>query len=334
MKRKRFAILVLIAAGVALASYFASRPAPDRNALRVSGNFEISDVEVSFKLPGRVVERAVSEGESVAAGQLVARLDATELGHEVELRRAELGAARSQLAELEAGSRPEEIRQARAALARVRAESTRASTEYVRQEDLLQKEVISAREFEVAEAAHRMALAQVDESENRLALLVLGARQEQLDQSRQRVKQAAEALALSETRLSYATLTAPISGLVLADHVESGEQVAAGTPVVTLGDLESVWLRGYVDEADLGRVKVGQSVRVTTDTYPGKVYEGTVSFLASEAEFTPKIVQTAKERVKLVYRVKIDVPNPAGELKPGMPADAEIELATTAGAVS
>ena len=115
---------------------------------------------------------------------------------------------------------------------------------------------------------------------------------------------------------------------MLSENVETGEYVAPGTPVVTVGDLENVWLRAYVQETDLGRVKVGQRVLVTTDTYPGKAYEGRVSFVASKAEFTPKNVQTQQERVKLVYRVKVDIPNPGMELKPGMPADAEILLAS------
>jgi len=102
--------------------------------------------------------------------------------------------------------------------------------------------------------------------------------------------------------------------------------VAAGTPVITVADLASVWLRAYIVETDLGRVKLGQAVRVTTDTYPGKVYEGHISFIASQAEFTPKNVQTQSERVKLVYRIKADIPNPHMELKPGMPADAQIHL--------
>ena len=156
-----------------------------------------------------------------------------------------------------------------------------------------------------------------------------GPRAEHIEHARERVAQAQELLALAETRLGYTMLTSPLSGLVLGEHVEAGEQVVAGTPVVTVGDLATVWLRGYIDETDLGRVKVGQKVRVRSDTYPDRAYEGSVSFIASEAEFTPKSVQTAKERVKLVYRIKVDVPNPALELKPGMPADAEILLAGT-----
>lgn len=123
---------------------------------------------------------------------------------------------------------------------------------------------------------------------------------------------------------------APLAGVVLSENVEPGMYVAAGTPVVTVGDLVNVWLRAYINETDLGRVKVGQPVRVTTDTYPGEHYEGRVSFIASQAEFTPKNVQTEKERVELVYRVKVDIENPHMELKPGMPADGEILLGGTA----
>jgi HlyD family secretion protein len=302
-------------------------PAPIHDRLAISGNIEITDVEVAFRLPGRVVARGVSEGETVQMGQLVARLDDVELSHEVGLRRAELAAVTANLSELTAGYRIEEIGQARAALARGQAEAERARVEFERQEDLLAGDVISEREFETADAANRIALAQVEELGQKLRLLERGPRREQLDAARERVRQAEEALALAETRLSYATLTSPQAGLVLADHVEPGEQVAAGTPVVTVGDLSNVWLRGYIDEQDLGRVKVGQRVRVTTDAYPEKAYTGSVTFISSEAEFTPKSVQTTKERVKLVYRIKVEVANPAAELKPGMPADGEIALA-------
>lgn len=118
----------------------------------------------------------------------------------------------------------------------------------------------------------------------------------------------------------------PLSGWVLSKNAEPGEYLAPGTPVVTVGNLNQVWLRAYISESDLGRVKVGQHVRVTADTFPGKVYKGKISFISPQAEFTPKNVQTEKERVKLVYRVKVDIPNPEMELKPGMPADAEIQL--------
>jgi len=151
-----------------------------------------------------------------------------------------------------------------------------------------------------------------------------GPRKETIEHARARLQQAQEALALAETRLGCATLASPLTGIVLSENVEPGEFVSPGTPVITVGDLQNVSLRAYINETDLGRVKVGQMVRVTTDAYRGRVYEGQISFIASQAEFTPKNVQTERERVKLVYRVKIEIKNPNMELKPGMPADAEI----------
>jgi len=169
------------------------------------------------------------------------------------------------------------------------------------------------------------ASAALKEAEERLREIRNGPRAETIEQAQARLQQAREALQLSETRLSYTTIVSPLAGVVLTDSIEAGEFVAPGTPVVTVGDLHHVWLRGYIDETDLGRIKVGQAVRVTADTHPDKVYQGRVTFIASEAEFTPRSVQTTKERVKLVYRIKVDIPNPDLELKPGMPADGEVD---------
>ncbi|WP_243688416.1 efflux RND transporter periplasmic adaptor subunit [Geotalea toluenoxydans] len=186
--------------------------------------------------------------------------------------------------------------------------------------------MISQRQLDASGTAFETSRAAVREAREGLALVRKGPRREKIDQARGRLKEAQAALAQAETRLGYATLTSPISGLVLSKHAEPGELVAAGTPVVTLGDITDTWLRAYISETDLGRVKVGQAVLVKVDTYPGRSYRGKVTFISPEAEFTPKNVQTEKERVKLVYRIKITVPNPQMELKPGMPADAEILL--------
>jgi HlyD family secretion protein len=134
------------------------------------------------------------------------------------------------------------------------------------------------------------------------------------------------ALAGAEAQLGYTLLTSPLTGVVLRKHVEPGEMIAAGTPAVTIADLGNIWLKIYIPEPQLGRVKLDQPVEVTTDSYPGKVYRGKVIFINSEAEFTPKNVQTQEERVKLVFAVKIAVENPNQELKPGMPADARVRI--------
>ncbi len=378
--RKKWIVLPVIFLIVVVLAYFFKREkgAHDKKVLRVSGNIEVTDAEVSFKIPGQVDQRLVSEGEIIQAGQPVAILDSTDLVREVALRKAEVEAAEAALAELEAGSRPQEIAQAEAAahkaeeklkemlagsrpqeiraaeasVSQARADVERLRSDYERQVRLYRREVISAREFEVTQGAYKAASARLSEASERLKLVREGPRREEIeqaraalrearerfdlvkagprretiDQSRARLKQAREALALAEVRLGYARIVSPLSGVVLSENIEPGEYVSAGTPIVMVGDLVDVWLRAFINETDLGRVKVGQPVRVTTDTYPGKAYEGHISFISSQAEFTPKTVQTEKERVKLVYRIKVDIRNPDMELKPGMPADADILL--------
>ena len=327
MKKRLLALVAVVVVGGTAVFYARYQPAPPADRIVVSGNIEVTEAQSSFKLGGRVNARLVSEGDVVHAGQIVARLDRVELAQQVALQQAEVHAAAADLAELEAGSRPEEISQGEAALARVRAEEERWRAEAARQAALYEQDIVSAREQEAAQATLEVARAHVRDAEERLTLLRKGPRQERIAQARARLERARQALGLSQTRLDDALLVAPISGIVLSENVEPGEYVSPGTPVVTIGALADVWLRAYIDEPDLGRVKVGQRARLTTDTHADKVYDGVVSFLASEAEFTPKNVQTDKERVKLVYRIKIDVANPSFELKPGMPADAEILLA-------
>lgn len=376
--RKKMLVLLVLIGGVGLVSYLVvhKRLLRADTTIKVSGNIEVTEAQVSFKIPGRVQERLVDEGEMVVAGQLVARLDSIDLAQEVAMRQAETAAAAAALAELEAGSRPEEIAQAEAAADRAqarldeltagfrsqeiraaeaaveqaRAEAKRLQSDYQRQNQLYQREVISTREFEASRSASEAAAARWREAGERLNLLQEGTRREQLDQaqatlkearerfnlvksgprqetidqSQARLQQVREALGLAQTRLGYASLASPLSGVVVSKNIEPGEFVAAGTPIITVADLQHVWLRAYINETDLGRVKIGQTVNATNDSYPGKRYGGRVSFLGSQAEFTPKNVQTEKERVKLVYRIKVTIDNPQLELKPGMPADAVI----------
>ena len=289
--------------------------------LTLSGNIEVVDVQLGFKIPGRVVSRAVSEGQPVSTGDLVARLDDTEQKEQLAFRKAELGAALAFLAELEAGSRPQEIAAAEAAVRSAEADVERLKLDYARSQELLAKAVISARDFEASRAQVRVAEARWAEATERLKLIKEGPRSETLQQARSKVEQARAAVVIAETQVHNTYLNAPFDGMVLSHNIEAGEYVSPGTPVLTIGQTARPWVRAYVDQADLGIIKLGQKVFVQTDSFPDKSYHGVISFIASEAEFTPKAVQTTKERVKLVFRVKVDVDNPDGELKPGMPAD-------------
>lgn len=294
---------------------------------------------------------ALRRAEVQAAEALLAMLEAGSRPEEIAAAEAAFHIASERLAELEAGSRPQEIAVAEAEAAAAEAELTRLEADLKRAEALFERKTIPAQEYDAGRAAYNVALqrhraaverlqlvregprkeqiqqarAAAAQAEAQYALVKAGPRREEIEQARARLAQARAALALAETQLRYATVLSPISGVVLSKNIEPGEFVAPGTPVVTVGDLLKVWVRGYIPESELGRVKVGQSAIVTTDTYPGKQYRGRVSFIAQEAEFTPKNVQTHKERVKLVYRVKIDVFNPDMELKPGMPVDVIIE---------
>ncbi len=324
--RRLLALAALAGAGVLVYWFGFRHGTVDENRLRVSGNFEVTDAEASFKIPGRIAERLVDEGESVKKGACLATLETLDIEAEVSVRRAELLAVQSNLAELNAGSRPEEIEAARARLASAQADRDRLESDFRSGQKLLETKVISDEEFIHRKTLFEAADARLREAGQHLKLIEQGPRKERIDEASARVEQAKAALQLAEIRLGYARLISPLSGVVLSKNAEPGEYVAPGTPVVTIGDLEKPWLRAYIHERDLGRVHLDQTVRIKTDTYPGKWYEGTLTFIASEAEFTPKNVQTEAERVKLVYRIKIHVPNPHGELKPGMPADAEILL--------
>ena len=328
MKRKRRLILLPVAAllvigGIVLYRIYGISP-EEPGIIRVSGNIETTDAHVSFQVAGRVAERLVTEGQVVERGELLARLDTSELAQQVAIREAQVQAAQATLAELEAGSREEEVAVARATFERAQAEMTQQQRDYQRQKELYEQNAVPRQQYEQAETAYEVAQARVREAREQLHLVEKGPRQEKIEQARAALEQAKQTLEMDRIRLGYGPLCAPLSGVVLSEHIEAGEYVVPGTPVVTLADLDDIWLRAYVEESDLGRVKLGQEVEVTTDSYPGKVYPGRVSFIASEAEFTPKSVQTREQRVKLVYRIKIDVANPDRELKPGMPADAKI----------
>ncbi|WP_243372450.1 HlyD family efflux transporter periplasmic adaptor subunit [Geotalea sp. SG265] len=324
--KKKIAMIAALAVVVAAIGYLVLRREPDTGRLAVSGTIEVVSVEASFKVPGRVKSRLVDEGEAVRVGQVLALLEPEDLSHEVARLEAERSVMQASLAELEAGSRREEVAQAQAAVVRAEAEANRLDKEYVRDKALFAREVISQRQLDASRAAFETSRAASREAREAFALVRKGPRRERIEQAKGRLREAEAALAQAQTRLGYATLTAPINGLVLSKHAEPGELVAAGSPIVTLGDITDTWLRAYISETDLGRVKVGQPVLVKVDTYPGRSYRGRVTFISPEAEFTPKNVQTEKERVKLVYRIKITVPNPRMDLKPGMPADAEILL--------
>jgi len=320
--------VLLVVAALAVGGPFALRilNSGGAPAIQVTGNMEATQVDVSAKITARIITRRVREGDRVARGQLLIELDGTDLRADVERSEAALQSAEAHLRDLLAGARQEEIEQARAALRS--AEATRIWTErdFRRAEELLQKELIAMQEVDRARQAYDVALAQERSARANLKLLESGSRPFQVDEARGQVSQARAALALARSRLAETTIASPIDGVVLRKNMEVGEMAGPGVSILTLVDPTDLWLRAYVPETDIGRIKIGMAARITIDAYKDRTFTGKITEIASEAEFTPKNVQTKKERVNLVFRIKIAVDNPQGFLKPGMPADADILL--------
>ncbi len=291
-----------------------------RTSLTVSGNIEAHESVVGFKtVQSRIVELPFDEGQWLAAGTLIARVDDSDYRQQVVIADAALDVQRRQLAMAE-----QNLVAAQKTVVSDQADLALRKLDYDRYQSLWSRgKIVSTQTRDQAAAVLKQSQAALERDQ---ALELAAMRN--IDLAQANIHNAEESAALARIVLGYTTLVAPFDGVILVRQAELGEIAAPGTPVVTFADLDHVWLRAYINETDIARVRLGASASVTTDTYPGKVYRGRVSFIASSAEFTPKTVETHAERVTLVYRIKIDIYNPTHELVPGMPADAAIDLPT------
>jgi HlyD family secretion protein len=291
--------------------------APPAAAVEVSGNIEAHQSVLSFtQVAAPIVTLPFDEGARVAAGTVLARVDARLYQRQVGIDQANLAVAEAQVTV--AGNT---LAAAQHTVVSDRYDLAEKQRDYARAEALVKRKAVSHQNRDLAftaaaqsaaALARDQALVQVAADNIVLARATLAA-----DRSK---------LRLDHVTLSYTTLRAPFSGVISVREAELGELAAPGVAIFTLDDLDHVWLRAYVNEPDLGKVRLGEAVDVTTDTYPGHIYHGRIGFISPEAEFTPKTVETHAERVTLVYRIRIDIDNPTHELLPGMPADARIAL--------
>jgi HlyD family secretion protein len=296
--------------------------------ITASGHVEATEVRVATKVPGIIEAVRVLEGDRVAAGQEIARLDTTDTRLAVDAARAEKRQADAELQLRVAGSRKEDIAEAAAQVERAQAELEGARKDRERMEALLASGSGTTKARDDARVREDAAAAALAGARERLARLRAGFRAEEIEAARARVAAAEAHIAQLEQQIRDAVIASPVAGLVTEKLAEAGELASRGTAIAVVTDLDQPWLNVYVGEPDLGRIRLGQEARVVTDD--GQSRTGRVTFIASQAEFTPKNVQTRDERVKLVYRVKIGLPNADGLFKPGMPAQAE--MAPAAGA--
>jgi len=380
--------LVAVAAALALAGWVWWRDRRDaRDVIQASGRIEVTEVNVSSKVTGRVIKRYVDEGVDVKAGQLIAILEGEELEAQLrqalatlhsadarllqarislrieptlvqaQIRQAEesLRSAEERLRLLQAGSRPQEIEEGRANLRQNLARLEIARLTRDRYRDLLADRVIAKQDLDRAESDFQAADAAVCATRERLGVLEEGSRIEDIRAAQAERDRAAAALEAAranaatldlrqqdvrageaavreaqanvrrlETQVAELKVFAPLDATVLTKAAEEGEVVPAGKPLVLLGDLDHPWIKVYVTETEVGKVKLGAPARILADSFPQQPFRGTVSWIADEAEFTPKNIQTKEERVNLVYAVKITIDNAQRKLKAGMVADAEL----------
>lgn len=314
-------ILVLCAAALALglAGWFWLLPRTDSGALTLHGNVDVRQVDLSFRVDGRIAAVLVEEGENVAAGTPLARLDADLLTQARDAAAAQLHAAQARLDMLTSGYRPEEVAQAAAELTGATAALTSANAELRRITELRKTNAVSPKDMDNARSAQEQARARMKAAAEQSAMLTRGYRNEDIRAQRATTEAAAAQLQRAEIQLADATLTAPSAGVVLTRTREAGAIVQAGQTVYTLSLTDPVWLRVYVEEPDLGRVKPGMPVQVSVDCAPDKTYAGTVGFISPAAEFAPKSVETRDVRASLVYRVRVRAEDPENVMRQGMP---------------
>jgi HlyD family secretion protein len=336
---RRPAPVLLVMMALALAAAAACRDRGPVTSIRVSGYVEATEVQVSAEVGGRIVELAVAEGDRIEVGGLIARLDTADSELAITRARADRQGADAQLRLLLAGARTEDVQQAdaqRAAaaadLAAAQRDLTSADRDLERFDALMASNSGAQKQRDDAATRRDVARERAKAAQERLraagetlARLTAGARPQEIDAAKARVASVDAQIATLEKAVGDATLLSPVAGVVTLKLVDRGELVAPRSPIVVVADIDHVWANIYVDEPYVPRVTLGQTVTLHTDAKDQSI-KGTVTFISPKAEFTPRNVQTAEERSKLVYRLKVTVDNTGGLLKQGMPVEAEVGL--------
>jgi HlyD family secretion protein len=312
--------LLLVAGGAGW--WYAHRPA--EGTVTLTGNVEVRQVNLGFKVPGRIQVLKVDEGDSIAEGQVLAQLEKVYFEDSIAQLKAQRDQAKANLTKMEAGNRPEDIAQAEANMKEKEATLANAKITFDRADQLLRSQVGTRKAYDDALAAHREAEARLNSAREALRLMRAGFRIEDIEAARAQLAAGEAALVVAQRQLADSDLIAPSKGVVLSRVRETGAIVAAGETVFVLSLTDPVWVRSYVSEADLGRVKPGMEVAVRIDTPEAPIFKGRIGFISTTAEFTPKTVETQELRTALVYRIRIIVPNAGDILRQGMPVTVSV----------
>ena len=329
-KKPLLAAAVVLAAAAAFAAWYFERPALDPDRIVLYGNVDQRQVSLAFNGSDRIHALAVQEGDRVKAGQTLGRLNTRALELQIAQARADIAAQQQALNRLKAGSRPEEVQQARARVGAARADAQVAQQQLDRllaARDTTAGRAVSQLDLDNAQARRKVTLAQQEDARKALQLAEIGPRREDIAQQQALVDSTIAALALLEYRLGEAELKAPVDAVVRSRLLEPGDMASPQRPVYALAITSPKWVRAYVNETDLGRVRPGMAASVTIDSDPGRPLSGQVGYISSVAEFTPKTVQTEELRTSLVYEIRVLTEDPDDRLRLGMPATVALAAA-------
>lgn len=327
MRRPARSSLALPAIPLLLAAA-SCRGGRDPGLIRASGHVEATEVRIATKVAGRLQSLRVDEGDRVEAGQVVAEIDTTDLKLALAQARAEAEQAAAELRLRLAGARKEDIAELEAQVASVKTDLEAAQRDLERMQGLLDKGSGTTKARDDAQTRRDVTASRLEAMRQALARMRAGSRPEEIEAARARLAAMQARMAVLQQQIQDATLPSPLEGIVTEKVAEAGELLQVGSVVCVVTDLAEPWLNVYVGEPDLARLRLGQPAEVVTDD--GQTRQGRITFIASQAEFTPKNVQTRDERVKLVFKVKVGLDNPDGLFKPGMPAEARLRAAEAA----
>lgn len=324
-------VAVLLAAGGVY--LWRARAADDTAAaFQLSGNVDVHQVELAFRVTGRIAGMQVQEGDQVSPGQVLAQLDRVPFADDVDAAQADVEQAQAQYDKTRRGFRPEEIAQAGATVQQREADLANARVTLQRQQQLVAAGLVTHQQIDDAEARVRQSEAGLAGARDQLTLERHGSRVEDIAAQKAQLAAAQARLEKAQTALADATLTAPSAGVISVRAREPGAIVEAGQTVYTLTLNHPVWIRAYVPQPRLGRIKPGMVLHISIDSMPGKSYDGTVGFISPDAEFTPKTVQTEQVRDDLVYRIRVIANDPDNVFRQGMPVTVLVPAASPSAA--
>ncbi|HFQ80448.1 MAG TPA: HlyD family efflux transporter periplasmic adaptor subunit [Desulfobacterales bacterium] len=319
-------LLIIIAGGGYYYYHQASRHRGPAGRLRLYGNVDIRQVAVAFYDSGRIQKIMVHEGDQVKAGQLLAQLNPARYQAALNRLQAELVIQRHEVAKLEHGSRPEEIKAARAQVKGLTARMDNAHLIYRRLRKMYARKSIARQKVDDAQAVYTSLQEEVRAARQKLDLAVKGPRAEDIAAAKAKLQAKKDAVSLARIQLKDTRVYAPVDGVIQDRIMEPGDMAFPNTPVLTLARTSPVWVRAYIPESSLGRIRLGMKAAISTDSFPGRSYRGWVGYISPTAEFTPKNVESPDLRTRLVYQARVFACNPQGELRLGMPATVTINL--------